>query len=357
MAPVMKQSMKKASMKSVLSKMYKKGRSVLKKPSSALNLGNLNKLEMDSESVTASLNDKISQFEKRPTDMNTWLSRLSKQEREACWKRFEYDRKATPGANEGYQQAAIGKRSMGVKLDLLKAFLVNKSSCKGPAMQKAFMSHGITVGTKSKETWRPFVYMSQYYGVAQLFRRVGNGSILARKDGNEWQFKLVETTTYRDEHDAGGFHASSQGKLSDEKWADLQQAANHLQIEDGDKTMDKGLIKFLQDKTSGSSAKDVESDLPFEEHEDADVISAEKLSDLGTLGKKAKDRVVSAITLLQRVIEKTDDDDNKLLLNSHLKCFKKMSSDKVKIEDVKDKLIKAMQCIKKSKVKHWNNFG
>jgi hypothetical protein len=165
---------------------------VKKRPSTSLNKKNLKSLDQDPEQVSLSLDEKISQFEKKPGDINTWLARLSKHEREAVWKIFEYDRKAIPGAQEGYLQAACGKRSKEVKLDLLMAFLVNHQSCKGAAMQQVFSSHGITVGTKTKESWRPFTYMSTYYGVAELFRRVQNGSILARKEAGEWEFKGPE---------------------------------------------------------------------------------------------------------------------------------------------------------------------
>jgi hypothetical protein len=324
-----------------------KSASTVKKRPATLNKKNLASLEQDPQSVTESLNEKIALFEKKPTDINTWLSKLSKQEREACWKRFEYDRKATPGAEDGYQMAATGKRSMSVKLDLLKTFLLNKSSCKGSAMQQAFLSYGVTIGQKSKESWRPFVYMSNYYGVAELLRRVQDGSILARKDGNEWEFKLVQRTSYKDEHNAGGHHAQAQGKLQDEKWADLQAAASQLNLNNEPGNQDSGVIRFLQDKASSSSKKLTDANRDSNS-QDEDIQAADKLSDLGTIGKKAKERVVSALALLQKVSSETTDPDYKVLLGNHIKVLKKLDGP-VKVEDVKDKLIKAMQCVKKAK--------
>ena len=319
---------------------------VMKRPA-ALNKKNLASLEMDPTTVTDSLNEKIALFEKKPTDINTWLSKLSKQEREACWKRFEYDRKATPGAEAGYQMAATGKRSMSVKLDLSKTFLANKSSCKGPAMQQAFLSYGVTVGQKSKESWRPFVYMANYYGVAELLRRVKDGSILARRDGNEWEFKLTQTTNYKDEHNAGGHNAHCQGKLQDDKWADLQAAASQLKLGNDTDNQDKGVIRFLQDRAS-SSCRKLNDCQTRAEPNDPDLEEAVMLSDIGTIGKKAKERVSSALKLLHKVQSETPDSDYKMLLGNHIKVLKKLDGP-VKVEDIKDKLIKAMQCVKKAK--------
>lgn len=324
----------------------------IKKPSSSLTQKNLLSLELDAGSVTATLDKKIAEFEKKPADINGWLARLSKQEREACWKRFEYDRKSVPGAQEGYLQAACGKRSKDVKLDLLKAFLSNNSSCKGQAMQQAFMSHGIAVGTKSKESWRPFVYMSQYYGVAELFRRVQNGSIAARQVYDEWEFKLVQTTSYRDEHDNGGFKATASGKLTEEKFQALQGLSAKELSMDTTGNMDKGLIQFLQSKASAPKSLGPNQQLlacEDQQPKDADVMAADKLSDLGTIGKKAKERLTSAISLLEKVMAESDDDDTKLVIGSHLKGLKKAVSGNVSLENIKDKLIKAMQCVKKAK--------
>jgi hypothetical protein len=355
MAPAMKKSMKvkkasgskKPTIKAAGSTI-KARTNIMKKPSSSLTKKNLRTLDLDPVSVTLSLDKKIAEFEKKPADINGWLARLSKQEREACWKRFEYDRKSVPGAQEGYLQAACGKRSKEVKLDLLKAFLANNCSCKGQAMQQAFMSHGITVGSKSKESWRPFVYMSQYYGVSELFRRVQNGSIAARKNNDEWEFKLVQTTSYRDEHDNGGFKATASGKLSEEKFQELQGLSSHNLAMETTGNIDKGLIDFLQSKASAPKSLGAPSPKPAATM-DADVIAADKLSDLGTIGRKAKERLSSAVSLLEKVIAETDDDDTKLLLGSHLKGLKKEGSGTVSREVIKDKLIKAMQCVKKAK--------
>ena len=327
---------------------------VMKKPSTSLNQKNLAALAQDPSEVALSLDEKIKQFEKKPGDINTWLARLSKQEREAVWKRFEYDRKAVPGAQEGYLQAACGKRSKDVKLDLLKAFLANHSSCKGPAMQQAFSSHGITVGTKTKESWRPFAYMSNYYGVAELFRRVKNGTILAKKDaGGEWEFKLVQATSYRDDNDSGGFRATAQGKLTDEKWTELQNvAATRLGLDAAEGApLDKSLITFLNSKSSAGSKNPLENGNGDDDdiHHDPDVIAAERLSNVGTIGKKAKDRVTSAIELVHKVYDECQDIDMKPALLVHLKALKKADTSNLKLEDVKDKLIKAMRCVKKAK--------
>lgn len=362
MAPVMKKFVAKAADPMKPKKGIKKntepkkaGSVVMKKPA-VLNKKNLQQLDLDPASVSQSLNDKIVQFEKKPMDINSWLGKLSKQEREACWKRFEYDRKATPGAEEAYQVAATGKRSMTVKLDLLKTFLQNKSSCKGAAMQNAFLNYGVTIGQKSKESWRPFVYMANYYGVSELFRRVKDGSILARKDGNEWEFKLVQTTSYKDEQNSGGYSGTSQAKLCDEKWQDLQAAAHQLNLAtDDNSNQSSGVLKFLQDKSASTSKKALSDGsgvlLPQKTNRfsDKDLVEADQLSDLGTIGKKAKERVISALSLLQKVSSQTTDSDYKFMLGNHIKSLKKFKEGKVTVEDIKDKLIKAMQCVKKAK--------
>lgn len=354
MKKVTKVSPKKVAAVAAAMKVLPKKTLVKKRPSASLTKKNLAALNnQDPEQVALSLDDKISQFEKKPGDINTWLARLSKQEREAVWKRFEYDRKSVPGAQEGYLQVACGKRSKEVKLDLLKAFLANHSSCKGPAMQQAFSSHGITVGTKTKESWRPFAYMANYYGVAELFRRVKNGSILAKKDSGEWEFRLVQNTSYRDENDSGGFKATAQGKLSDEKFAELQSvAANRLGLSATEGApMDKNLITFLQSKTSAGSKNPlaIGSGDDGVNEDDPDLKEAERLTNAGTIGKKAKERMASAIELVQKVHDECQDNDMKNALQVHLKGLKKADSSKLKLEDVKDKLINAMHCIKKAK--------
>lgn len=353
MAPVKKSIMKAVMKQHILKTPTPKPKSdavpkVLKRPA-ALTKKNLKKHDDDPASASQTLDEKIMQFEKKPTDMNTWLGKLSKNEREAVWKRFEYDRKACPGAEEAWQQAATGKKSMSVKVDLLKVFLMNKSSCKAPAMQNAFLSYGVTIGQKSKESWRPFVYMANYYGVAELFRRVKDGSILARKDGNEWEFKLVQTTSYKDEHNAGGYTGSTQGKLSDDKWADLQSAAHQLNLGSAGSSNDSGVLRFLQDKVQTGARKAL-TDAGSEKNTsaDKDIMEADKLSDLGTIGKRAKERVGSAVELLKKVSSTMQDPDIKDMLGNHIKILKKIDG-KISVEDIKDKLIKAMQCVKKAK--------
>ena len=196
--------------------------------------------------------------------------------------------------------------------------------------------------------------MSTYYGVAELFRRVKNGTILAKKDaGGEWEFKLVQATSYRDDNDSGGFRATSQGKLTDEKFSELQNvAANRLGLDAAEGApMDKNLITFLQSKSSAGSKNPLENgkvDDDDIEH-DPDVLAAERLSNAGTIGKKAKDRVISALELLKKVHDECQDMDMQHALQVHLKSLKKASTSSLKLEDVMDKLIKAMRCIKKAK--------
>jgi hypothetical protein len=105
--------------------------------------------------------------------------------------------------------------------------------------------------------------------------------------------------------------------------------------------------RFLQDRASSTSKKlnDGQED---PEPQDNDLHEAAMLSDLGTIGKKAKERVSSALKLLQKVHSETTDSDYKMLLGNHMKVLKKLDGN-VKVEDIKDKLIKATQCVKKAK--------
>ena len=84
------------------------------------------------------------------------------------------------------------------------------------------------------------------------------------------------------------------------------------------------------------------------ETKDPDLEEAVMLSDLGTIGKKAKERVSSALKWMQKVHSETTDSDYKMLLGNHIKVLKKLDGN-VKVEDIKDKLIKATQCVKRAK--------
>ena len=158
-------------------------------------------------------------------------------------------------------------------------------------------------------------------------------------------------TAYKDDHDHGGLKANTSGQLSEEKFAELQGVAfKQLSVDAGDgANMDKGLIAFLQSKTSPGQTKPIEDATG---HEDPDVAAAEKLSDIGVIGKKAKERLTSAIALAQKVFEESSDPDMKGALGARLKTLTKADTagaKVLKIENTKSKLISATQCVKKAK--------
>lgn len=53
-----------------------------------------------------SLDEKIALFEKKPKDVSSFLGSLSKEEREAVWKRFEYARQSDKDLQSNYQRLA-----------------------------------------------------------------------------------------------------------------------------------------------------------------------------------------------------------------------------------------------------------
>ena len=92
------------------------GKIPLKKPAAKLTGRYLKKHEKEqqqseSEGQTPpeelSLDEKIAAFERKPKDVSSFLGSLSKEEREAVWKRFEYARASDKELQGNYQRLAL----------------------------------------------------------------------------------------------------------------------------------------------------------------------------------------------------------------------------------------------------------
>ena len=85
--------------------------------------------------------------------------------------------------------------------------------------------------------------------------------------------------------------------------------------------MDKNLITFLQSKASAGSKNPlaIGNGDDGDNEDDPDLKEAERLTTAGTIGKKAKDRMASAIELVQKVHDECQDNDMKNALQVHLK--------------------------------------
>ena len=222
-------------------------------------------------------------------------------------------------------------------------------------MIQALIEMNRTFGQKEEETWLPFQTMVKKYGLSELMRRIQKGTITVRKepeDEEEWQFRDIVVTKYMDNNEKTVRSAEKTGKLDLENWMQLKtisKANKAFEPEEGD----PGLLKFL--KLQGSkkdlALKDSVDDkgAPAAEEEDPQVVEAEKLSQLGEKGVKAKSKVKEMLELGTKVMNELVDKDLKNMLKKKLYKIEKMSTDKVTIEDLKAALLDVYITIKKVK--------
>ena len=248
---------------------------------------------------------------------------------------------------------ATGPGSKDAKLKLLNLFLTE--GIKSPSFADAFVTFGLNKGNKTEASWKPYKYMVDYYGLAEFMRRLQNGTTLSRKDGNEWEFRLVTKTEYEDKQTKMGISASSHHKIQDKAMLEdvINQdtdVANFFRTDDG-KKQDPGLLPFLEQK--GALKKGGKNRVPDAEPEHGGdqepAHIGDKLSALtANSAQKPKDLLKKALILLEGILKKPDNTDNaRIIIKHHISNLQEISRAKgTKVEEVKGALLKAMQAIK-----------
>ena len=304
-----------------------------------------------------SLDDKVAEFQKKPCDITDFLAKLSTKEREAVWKRFEYGRAEHSASAQTYKEVASGPGSKGTKEKLLQAFLLNKCSVKGQAYMNCLVEHTTSYKSHQKESWRPFKHMADYYGVPELMRRVKSGSIAARQDSSgEWEFRQVEKVDEMTEETRRGFQGYMQGKIDDSVYKKIGNASGFRSSAEAP----SAALEFLSGRISksqigietkrqlgsihplGSEADEDDEDEPPLQEE------ADRLSDLGSLGKRTKDRLCEAQKLMQKAIDQASKPNTKAALRKQLESLKSIKSGTTSMEKIKSILVEAMQAVKKA---------
>ena len=322
---------------------------------SALKRHNSNHKAAETTTTTTGLDSKLVAFQKKGGDITDFLGSLSKEEREACWKRYEYGRKEDPEAEKTYKEVATGPGSQKVKESLLAAFIKNKCSVKGQSYIGAAITFKKDNKLTTSESWKPFEFMKNYYGVPELMRRVKNKSIAARQDtAGEWEFKLVQVQESVEETNSHGFKAKFDGKLDNDKMSQLLKDA-------GIQGKSSPALKFLQDQVPKSQLGQTTKEAMLgEDEENGDDVGAgisaeeweiDRLSDLGSIGKATKQRAIDAVKIISKALVQQKGTDFETELKKHKKKLEKLRTGGSNLEQFKTALIEAMQCVKKSMAK------
>ena len=208
-----------------------------------------------------------------------------------------------------------------------------------------------TFGQREEKSWMPFQTMVRKYGLAELMRRIQKGTISARKDPDddeEWQFRDIVITKYIDNNEKASRSAEKNGKMELEAWMTLKSKSltnKGFEPEDNDPT----LVNFLKSQGSKKDLAIKGGDEQAAIEDDPDIVQAEKLSQLGGAGMKAKAKVKEMIDLGTKVMNGIDDKDLKNMLKKKIQKVEKMSKDKVKLDDLKTSLIDVYTTIKNVK--------
>ena len=182
-------------------------------------------------------------------------------------------------------------------------------------------------------------------------RRIQKGTITARKDpddDDEWQFRDIVVTKYMDNNEKSSRQAEKSGKMDLESWMTLKSKSMTNQGYEPDAN-DPTLVSFLKSQGANKNLAIKEGDGKATSEEDPDVAQAERLSQLGGAGVKAKAKVKEMLDLGNKVMNELWDKDLKAMLKKKLQVVEKMSNGKVKIEEVKTALIDVYTTIKKVK--------
>lgn len=97
----------------------------------------LTKENLDALPQPMALEQKIELYQKKGcNNIDNFLSNLSKEQREALWQKFNYNRKADPNVQDLWSKKCNGAGSMPDKKKLLNIFIQQGLTCKGQPMAK-----------------------------------------------------------------------------------------------------------------------------------------------------------------------------------------------------------------------------
>ncbi|CAK9033479.1 unnamed protein product [Durusdinium trenchii] len=317
-----------------------------------------------------SLEEKMELFQRSKTqDLNSFLGTLTRNQREALWKKFERARGSTkdPKVEEVWNTVCKGKNSDQHKKQLLKVFLQTKGELKNSqAWQKEVLSLQQTSGHRSSLEWVPFATILHRYGL-----QVKKGTILVQKDpldDDEWQFALAKNVDYSATEQRHEVAAEQVGKMEVCNWMKVK-AKGFLGNEEG--SADQALRDVMPQKASkhmkallppppsdsessehaASSSKRQKKDAEASKGKDKQVIEAEVLSDMGSsaVAGELKKRVEKMLKLLQAVKKEVGTSKVKDHLHGPETDLKKLLKTKMNAESAKGKLFDAAMAIKTAK--------
>ena len=251
---------------------------------------------------------------------------------------------------------ATGPGSADAKKKFLQLFL--REGIKSAGFTELAVSFGVDKGNKVVVVWKPLKAMTDHYGLAEFMRRIKNGSIIARKDGDEWEFRHATSKEYTDTRIRADMQAKTQTKSEKATLENLVKDVPELSEFFGmEKEKDEeDLIQFLQQSTNkkkqltnsavGSSADPA----PGPDGRRGVLADAEEKLSALTAGAKHKplDLCKKAVAALKRIEKKGQLSENEVIvLRHHISALEGcMNKKNQTVEGVKSTLCKAMQALK-----------
>ena len=194
--------------------------------------------------------------------------------------------------------------------------------------------------------------------------KVKKGSIACRRDPldqDEWEFALRKSLTWQEEKAQHTHTGESQKRLEAASWMELK-SKGFLQEGDNKAEGQQALLDVLPNKGNKRqlALKDRESDeepagsaaTSKEKKKDEDLVEAEVLSEVGSaLPKKEALLRVNRMVKLLKTVKKDHKGDKGKQIDTLVGSLQKLEKQgqKVKVEDVKNKLFDAAVQIKKVK--------
>lgn len=349
MKTLMKSSMKKAVVKTVM-----------KKPSSSRSglsgksLANLGE---------ASLDDKIALYQKKGADnIDGFLSSLSKEHRESLWQRFKYARQQNQDHAKKYDSVASGPKSTDTKKTLLNLFIKLGQTCKGQPYVEALTSLTFAKTSSSSSEWVPLNTIMKKYGMQELMRRVNKGSVLVRADPNdpeEYEFQDIRKMDIESQTESHTANVQKKDKIALEDYMKARSSSSLTNVV-GAGSAAQGFLSQLKNMKPEPSLKIQDGDDPDEE-DDAEQSAAKALEakaelltqfkNMGPKGKSAAQRVDEMLNVMKELIKahpKNKDKDIFAMINKRVLCLMNLKKNKkLDLDTCKNVLMDAAQIIKK----------
>ena len=214
-------------------------------------------------------------FQKKSNpDLNNWLQGLTSPQREALWQRFAAARASLKDseATKLWDEQCKGKGSTQNKMKLLQVYLecggnLKKNDC----YMAELMSISKKSGDRVEEEWVPFFTIVKRFGLAETMRRVKRGTILTRQDpqdNEEWQFKQVRETSFKEETQNHDFSTNKQGKLEVEAWMKMKAKGLGMYEMEGNQGLEAlaqvmpSKLKAIKDKADDEDGEEEEQPPP-----------------------------------------------------------------------------------------------